>query len=89
MAQIDLSLEINIVRHKGFSVHLRTGNPSVETLGGREQQFSFQDERIFKSIYGPFLRFSKSQLNKKLRWSVSALPWLDLSFQRTLSLSLL
>lgn len=35
MAQIDLSLEINIVRHKGFSANLSIRNPSVETLGGR------------------------------------------------------
>lgn len=42
MAQIDLSLEINIVRHQGFSVNLRMLNPPVETLGGRGTAIFFE-----------------------------------------------
>lgn len=86
MAQIDLSLEINIVRHEGFSVNLRLRNPSVETLGGRgDSNFLFKME----GFSSQFLVSSSGlvNLNKKLLWSVSSLPWLDLSFQRALSLS--
>jgi len=42
MAQIDLSLEINTVRHEGFPLNLRMLNPSVETLGGRGTAIFFQ-----------------------------------------------
>lgn len=51
MAQIDLSLEINIVRHEGFSVNLKTLNPSVETLGGMGTAIFFSKMKGFSSQF--------------------------------------